>query len=119
VTLSCGYDGQTSSFYFHCANAGLKLDFIRVNPHVCATVIEDGGYIPGECGHSYRTVVFWGDIEIVPSTEEKRRGMTALLNQLETDPEVKRKKLEASDALYESMVVLKLSITEIHGKAGR
>jgi hypothetical protein len=55
----------------------------------------------------------------VPSTEEKRRGMTALLNQLETDPEVKRKKLEASDALYESMVVLKLSITEIHGKAGR
>jgi hypothetical protein len=45
--------------------------------------------------------------------------MGVLLNQLETDLEVKHKKLGASDSLYEAMLVLKLSIIEIHGKSGR
>lgn len=119
VTLSCGYEEENNSLYFHCAKTGLKLDFIRNNSRVCATIIEDGGYIADECGHWYKTIVFWGNIEIVSDLDEKIKGMKVLLNQLETDTEVKSKKLDASSSRYDTMEVLKLEITEIHGKSGR
>ena len=49
VTLSYGYDIENNSLYFHVARQGLKLDFLKSNKVVCATVIEDGGYIMDEC----------------------------------------------------------------------
>ncbi|MCL2327886.1 MAG: pyridoxamine 5'-phosphate oxidase family protein [Bacteroidetes bacterium] len=119
VTLSYGYDEQTNSLYFHCAKEGLKLDFIEVNPRVCATIIEDGGYIANECGHLYKTLVFWGSIEILSDFDKKKEAIKILLNHLETDTEIKSEKLKSSFSLYENMVVLKLTITELHGKAGR
>jgi uncharacterized protein len=54
VTLSYGYDVEKNSLYFHCVQKGLKLDFLSSNRKVCATVIEDGGYIMGECGHEIK-----------------------------------------------------------------
>ena len=54
VTLSYGYDSEKNSLYFHCSAFGLKLDFIKANPQVCATIIDDGGYIADECGHFYK-----------------------------------------------------------------
>jgi nitroimidazol reductase NimA-like FMN-containing flavoprotein (pyridoxamine 5'-phosphate oxidase superfamily) len=119
VTLSYGYDEKTNSLYFHCAKEGLKIDFIKVNPRVCATIIEDGGYIPNECSHWYKTLVFWGNIQIISDICEKRNGIKILLNHLETDAEVKSSKLDAPLSMYENMMVLKLEILEIHGKAGR
>ena len=88
VTLSYGYDTDKKALYFHCAASGLKLDFITANPRVCAIVIEDGGYIINECGHNYRTAVFWGDINIVSDLDEKKHGMKILLNHLENQPSV-------------------------------
>lgn len=86
VTLSYGYDSKTNSLYFHCSPQGLKLDFIKANSLVCATVIEDGGYVVDECGHNYRIVVFWGKMKIVPDNDEKKHGMKVLLNHLENKP---------------------------------
>jgi nitroimidazol reductase NimA-like FMN-containing flavoprotein (pyridoxamine 5'-phosphate oxidase superfamily) len=45
VTLSYGYDSEKKTLYFHSAKKGLNWDFINSNKRVCATVIEDGGYI--------------------------------------------------------------------------
>ena len=53
VTLSYGYDELKNSLYFHCAKEGQKIDFIKSNPFVCGTVIEDNGYEEG-CGQAYR-----------------------------------------------------------------
>jgi nitroimidazol reductase NimA-like FMN-containing flavoprotein (pyridoxamine 5'-phosphate oxidase superfamily) len=119
VTLSYGYELDTDSLYFHCSDKGLKLDFIKANQVVCATVIEDGGYIKDECGHNYRSVVFWGIMEIVKDIEEKRLGMQVLLDHLEKKTEVKKEKLTKSENIYSKMNVLRLRITQIHGKAGR
>ena len=41
VTLNYGYAAVQNCLYFHSALEGLKLDFIRENPNVCATVSED------------------------------------------------------------------------------
>ena len=49
VTLSYGYDKDKKEVYFHCARRGLKLDFIKDNPEVCGTVVEDLGYLDGKC----------------------------------------------------------------------
>ncbi|MBN2648352.1 MAG: pyridoxamine 5'-phosphate oxidase family protein [Prolixibacteraceae bacterium] len=65
VTLSYGYDSENEALYFHCAIKGFKLDFLNSNKNVCATVVEDKGYVMDECGHEYESVVFWGDMQIV------------------------------------------------------
>lgn len=119
VTLSYGYDSESNALYFHCSPQGLKLDFIKSNPIVCATIIEDGGYIQHECGHYYKTVVFWGKMEILQSLEEKRVGMDILLNHLESDTDIVKDKAIKSEGYYSKMEVLKLSIIQIHGKQGR
>ncbi|MDP4269334.1 MAG: pyridoxamine 5'-phosphate oxidase family protein [Bacteroidota bacterium] len=119
VTLSYGFDSENKTLYFHCAPQGLKLDFIGANSQVCATVIEDGGYVINECGHNYRTVVFWGIMTIVTDLEEKIHGMSVLLNHLESDSMVIKDKLFKSNDYHSKMVVLKLDITQIHGKEGR
>lgn len=119
ITLSYGFDAEHNSLYFHCAPKGLKLDFIESNKRVCATVIEDGGYVLGECGHNYKTVVFWGDMKIVTDIDEKKHGMTILLQHLENDADIIKEKLIKSDDYYSKMEIMKLEIIQIHGKAGR
>jgi nitroimidazol reductase NimA-like FMN-containing flavoprotein (pyridoxamine 5'-phosphate oxidase superfamily) len=119
VTLSYGYDSENNSLYFHCSPKGLKLDFININPQVCATVIEDGGYAVDECGHNYRTTVFWGKIVKVTNLDVKKHGMKILLNHLENKIEIIKEKLLKSDDFYSKMEILRLDIIHIHGKAGR
>ena len=119
VNLSYGYDGENNALYFHCSPHGLKLDFIRANPQVCATVLEDGGYIVDECGHNYRTVVFWGKMEILTDIEDKKHGMKVLLNHLENKPDIIQEKIVKTEDYYSKMEIIRLDIIEIHGKAGR
>jgi nitroimidazol reductase NimA-like FMN-containing flavoprotein (pyridoxamine 5'-phosphate oxidase superfamily) len=97
----------------------LKLDFIRANPNACGTIIEDGGYMHNECGHRYKTVVFFGEISILTAIEEKRKGMEILLNHLETNEEVIHTKANSPIKLYQELVVLTFEIHELHGKSGR
>ncbi len=116
VSLSYGYDAETNSLYFHCAKKGLKLDIIRANPLVCATVIEDRGYIMESCDHAYKTIVFWGKMEILDNLDRKKHGMQMLLNHLEEKQSVIEKFMIKSD--YATMEILRLDIDHIHGKKG-
>lgn len=118
VTLSYGYDPGRQVLYVHTAKKGLKLDFIKSNPAVCATVIEDGGYVPDECSHVYRSVVFWGTIQVVDDPDEKQAGMQVLLNHLEEKESVIQSKLLKAHAASAKMEVLRIAIDEIHGKTG-
>jgi nitroimidazol reductase NimA-like FMN-containing flavoprotein (pyridoxamine 5'-phosphate oxidase superfamily) len=119
VTLSYGFDVKEKVLYFHCALNGLKLDFINYNEKVCATVIEDGGYVTGECAHEYKTAVFSGNMNIVNDLEEKMHGMRILLNHLEKEDAVVKEKMLKSESFYSKMNILKLDIKQIHAKAGR
>jgi len=119
VTLSYGADLTSNTLYFHCASKGLKLDFLNSNKNVCATVIEDGGYIIDECGHEYKSVVFWGEMQKVKDLDEKKHGMSILLKHLESKDSIIKEKLLKSDEFYSKMEILRLDIKQIHGKAGR
>lgn len=118
VALSYGYDEKGGVLYFHCALRGLKIDLIRENPEVCATVIEDRGYKMGRCEQAYRSVVVWGTMHVVEELDEKKQGMEVLLNHLEDDPDqVKERSLKSDDA-YEEVGILRLDIKEMTGKQG-
>lgn len=119
VTLSYGFDKTNMAIYLHCASEGLKLDFLRQNPNVCATVILDKGYLPTECGHRYSTVVIRGKITIVNSLAEKKAGIRIIMEQLEGDPKPIMQKVLTNDAVYDKVTVLRLDITECTGKSGR
>jgi nitroimidazol reductase NimA-like FMN-containing flavoprotein (pyridoxamine 5'-phosphate oxidase superfamily) len=119
MTLSYGYDPTKRALYFHTAHKGLKMEYIQANPAVCATVIEDRGYVMGECAHAYRSVVFQGTMRVVGTLEEKKYGMDVLLGHLEKNPEAVRKRSLANDQAYARAAILRLDILEITGKASR
>ena len=115
VTLSYGYDESKNALYFHCAKEGQKIEFIKSNPFVCGTVIEDNGYKDG-CSQAYRSVVFRGKMVILEDIHEKKIGCDVLLNQLENDPTTTKNKFFKKDETYENLRMLRLDIKEISGK---
>ena len=99
VTVSHVFDADRNSFYFHCSPAGRKLDIIAANPHVYGQVLEDCGYVAGECDHRYRTVQFEGRAELVTNVEEKLHALRRLIEFLEPEPEpVKARNLSPARA---------------------
>lgn len=116
VTLNYGYDDTQNCLYFHSALRGLKLEFLRKNPNVCATVIQDLGYVDGQCDHKYRSAVLWGKMELVGNLEEKKHGLNVLLDHLESDPDRMKKKLLSKEDVFEKVAILRLDISQICGK---
>ncbi len=119
VTLSYGYDEFSNVLYFHTGNKGLKLDFLRKNPAVCGTIIEDLGYQKDECAHAYRSLVLWGKITIVEDLQEKKQGMEVLLHHLEEHPGPIHDRTLNSNASYNAVAVLKMEIDHMTGKQGQ
>lgn len=119
VTLSYGYDKTQNVLFLHTGLEGLKIDFISYNPNVCATIIDDRGYIMGECGHEYRSIVINGRISFVQSLEEKRYGMEVILNHLENTPSIIKEKTLKNENMYNNISILKMDIKSFVGKKGR
>lgn len=97
----------------------LKGEFIRSNPNVCATIIEDRGYIMDECAHEFRSVVVWGKRCFVETQKEKKHAMDVLLRHLEDDPDKIKRESLSNEAVYQNLAMLRLDVTDINGKWGR
>ena len=119
VTLSYGYDREKRILYSHCAKKGLKLDFIRANKRVCGTVILDGGYIQGECGQPFQSIIFRGTVDEVHDIEEKKHAMLTLLGHLEDDPDIVKERSLKNDKIYNAFGILRINLEEITAKKGR
>lgn len=116
ITLSYGFDKEINCLYMHAANKGLKLDIIKANSNVCGTVIEDHGYVQKECSHKYISCVFDGVISIVKDIEEKKHGMSIMLNHLEDNPSYAKEHFLQNDKTYDGFSILKIEIHNILGK---
>ena len=117
VTLSYGYDKKENALFFHCGKEGQKIDFIRANPLVCVTIIEDDGFDADSCEHSYRSVILRGTIQFINNPEEVDHAIRLMISQLETN-DTKRllDKLTAGNKSYDNLQILKLTIQSITGK---
>lgn len=116
VTMNYGYDETRRSLYFHCALEGLKLEFIESNPDVCGTIIDDLGYVKGECDHHYKSLVFRGKISVVDDAGEKRHGLNVLIEHHEEHPDEAKAKLIKDDKTCDKCNILRLDIEEITAK---
>jgi nitroimidazol reductase NimA-like FMN-containing flavoprotein (pyridoxamine 5'-phosphate oxidase superfamily) len=117
ITLSYGFDDTQNALYFHSANLGLKLDILKENSNVCATIIEDLGYMNGMCSHKYRSVVIWGDMTIIKELNEKKHGFDVLLNHLEENPNKMKKRFFKNEKSYDDACIMRLDIKKVTGKA--
>ncbi|MBP7264573.1 MAG: pyridoxamine 5'-phosphate oxidase family protein [Spirochaetia bacterium] len=117
VTLSYGYDRDSGNVYFHSSNHGDKLDFIRANGRVCATVIQDRGYLDGKCDHDYASLVIRGRMAVVTDLAEKKHALLTLLGHLEKDPQPILERNIKNDASYDAVTILRLDIDSLRGKA--
>lgn len=116
VTMSYGFDEPGSRLYFHCANKGDKLDYIRKNGKTCATIIEDRGYLKAKCDHDYASLVIRGTVSVVDGLEEKKHALQVLLNHLEEDPAPILERNIKGDASYDGVTILRLSMESVIGK---
>lgn len=119
VAMSYGYDEDENVCYFHGAKKGRKIDYIRANPRVCGIVIQDRGYIDGECSHAYRSVVVEGTMELVRDVNEKSQALTKMFLHLEEHPENLIKRFEGNTDAISGLTVLKLKIVSLTGKQSK
>ena len=119
VALSYGYDEPGQALYFHCAPEGLKIEFLRANPNVCAVIILDHGYVKEQCEHHYASVILRGKLEEVKDLPEKKHGLAILMRHLEDNPEPIMNRNIKDDQSYDRVMILRLRIAEMTGKKGK
>lgn len=117
ATVNYGYDAEEGCFYFHCAAEGRKVDYLRANPTVWGQVLEDRGYLPGQCDYAYRTVQFRGHAEFVEDLDEKRRALALMIDQLEPDPEPVKARLLV-EGRVRKVGIVRVRVLEMTGKHG-
>jgi len=115
VTMNHAYDKTANRVYFHCARSGKKLDFMKANPRVMGQVIEDLGYVEGECDYDYRTVHFEGVAGEVTSPREKLRALALLVGKFEQNTEEARERFIKA-ASVKRVAVYKIDIVKLTGK---
>jgi hypothetical protein len=84
VPLSFGYDGE--ALYFHTARRGKKIDFISANPRVCFACVRGVRLVaepgdPCEWGFAYESVVGYGTISELMSSEHKAYALSQIVLQ--------------------------------------
>ena len=115
VTLNYSFDPTRKCFYFHCARAGKKIDMMSANPFVWGQVVEDIGYIEGECEYGYRSVMFEGRVTFLDDHSEKTNALEAMVESYERDPEkVKRQLIDESS--LEKVCIGRIQVLSMSGK---
>jgi uncharacterized protein len=115
IALNYSFDAGENCFYAHCAAGGRKLDILRANPAVWGMIVEDGGYIVGECSYRYRSVMFEGVAEFVEDLAIKRTALMAMIDHAEPDPEPLKARMLTSGSIA-GIVVLRLRVAAMSGK---
>ena len=113
--LPFNYGYMDGCIYIHSAPAGKKIDLLKKNGSVCFEVEQAVKIIPKEeaCKWStlYRSVVGYGDVEIVTDFESKKKGLEIIMAQ-HGAPDL----VEFMPKEVEFIVILKLTISSFTGK---
>lgn len=113
VPISYVYDGE--KIYFHCAGSGHKLDAIQRNSKVSFCVIDQDQIVPDEYTSYFRSVIAFGQVEVIKDEQEKRTAIEKLaIKYAPKDTAIRRK--NAIDREWTPLCILKMSIDHITGK---
>ena len=113
--LPFNYGHADRCLYIHSAPAGKKIDLLRKNPSVCFEIEHTARLITKESACKwatlYRSVVGYGNVEIVTDFESKQRGLEIIMSQ-HGAPDL----IDFEPNQVELMVILKIAINSITGK---
>ena len=113
--LPFNYGYRDRCIYIHSAPAGKKIDLLKKNGTVCFEIEQTARIIPKEkaCKWAtlYRSVVGYGQVEIIDDVEGKKEGLAIIMIQHGAPDLVD---FEAKEV--KPMVILKLTITSLTGK---
>ena len=113
VPISYVYDGE--KIYFHCAKTGHKLETIQRNAKVSFCVIDQDEIVPDEYTSHFRSVIAFGQAEVIMDEKEKRTAIEKLaIKYAPKDTAIGRK--NAIDREWTPLCMLKMSIEHITGK---
>lgn len=103
--------------YFHSALEGRKIENINSNPNVCFEIDKVISIIPGRqrpCASTteYKSIIIFGDIQIVTDVEEKAFALNKLIEKYAPQSP----KLHSSSGATARTNVLMISIKEMTAK---
>ena len=113
VPLNYAYiDGR---ILFHCALAGMKLDYIRANPNVCFSVGRQSGEIRRHAGGNpchvdSASVICYGTARVIEDLHERQAALNAFNRCFR--PDAKEISLEE----MENCAVVEIKISEMTGR---
>ena len=114
--LPFNYGYKDNCIYIHSAPEGKKIEILKRNNEVCFEIEDHTEIIknskPCKCATKYRSVVGYGNVEIITDNEQKKNGLDIIMthNGIPTENNVYEK------SQVELLVILKLNITQISGK---
>ena len=103
--------------YFHCATVGHRLENLAYNDNACFNVVDSVVLMADQFNTQYRSVTIFGKIEKVESADEKRKGLTALVEKL--SPQYMEAGAKYINSSFDDVIVLKLDMAKMTGKATR
>ena len=113
LPFNFGY--HENCIFIHSAPVGKKIDLLKINPLVCFEVEQKAEIITDEIAYKwstlYRSVVGYGNVEIVTGFKEKIRGLEIIMKQHGAT-----EKQDFNPKEIEFIVILKISISTITGK---
>lgn len=117
VPLNFGYEAKDGAyvFYFHGAKEGRKIGLIQTSPRVGFEM--DTNYALHEadvaCGYSarFQSVIGSGVVSLVTEAEEKRRGLTLLMEH-----NAGKREWEFDERKLGAVAVFKLEVAELSCK---
>jgi len=113
VSLSHGYDETRNCLYFHCADEGKKLVYLKANSKVWGQAVLDYG-VTDECDYAYTSVHFKGTASLIDDLSEKQHAIEVLVQQLSENPEEKMAKIKPEKLAKTTMG--RINIDYISGK---
>jgi nitroimidazol reductase NimA-like FMN-containing flavoprotein (pyridoxamine 5'-phosphate oxidase superfamily) len=88
VSLSHGYDEAANCLYFHSADEGKKIVYMKANSKVWGQAVLDYG-VTDECDYAYTSVHFRGKVSIIEDLSEKQHAIEVMVRQLSEKPDEK------------------------------
>lgn len=113
LPLSYVYD--ENCIYFHSAKEGHKIDILQKNPKVSFCIIDQDEIQPLEYTTYFKSVIVFGNIEILEENESKIIPLKKLGSKYAPDNTEEALEKEIQTGIND-LVILKMNIVKITGK---
>lgn len=115
IPINFVYDDKQDCIYFHCAMEGKKLRCLAKNNRVSFCIIGKTAVISNQFTTAYESVVVNGTMDIHLSDQERRYGLSLLLDKYcPNDKEIGLRYIEKS---FHRTNVIRLNIFSFSGKS--